>query len=249
MLRQSISIQRLYEKDARGGTRYKEILLSHFGVAPKDSRLQRPEYLGGGTVKVGVNQIAQTAPAASTGTNATELGDLGAWATAVGSPNGFTKTFEEHCVILGILSGRADLNYQQGVSKMHARRTRWDYYWPELSGLGEQAVLDQEIFASGDETDGNVFGYQERFAEYRYKPSEICGKFRSDGAGSLDVWHLAQDFGDNRPVLGNDFIIENPPVKRIIIVQNEPELLIDSHFDYRTIRPMPVYGVPGLTRL
>lgn len=244
-LRQSIAIQRLYERDARGGTRYKEVLLSHFGVTVPDSRLQRPEYLGGGTVPIGINQIAQTS---GYGQGEAEfMGDMAGWATAVGG-NGFNRSFLEHTIIIGFVSARADLNYQQGLERTHSRRTRWDYYWPELANLGEQAILNKEIYAQGTVDDIGVFGYQERFAEYRYKPSQITGKFRSDDPQSLDIWHLAQDFSA-LPELGDAFIQENPPVDRIVAVQTEPKLLFDAFFDYKCIRPMPLYGIPGLTRL
>ena len=246
-LRQSIAIQRLYEKDARGGTRYKEVLLSHFGVTVPDSRLQRPEYLGGGTVPIGVNQIAQQSGYGAAGSEAEFMGDMAGWATATGG-TGFHRSFVEHSLIIGVVSARADLNYQQGLERMHSRRTRWDYYWPELANLGEQAVLNREIFAQGTAADIVPFAYQERFAEYRYKPSLITSKFRSDDPQSLDIWHLAQDF-PSLPVLGATFIEEDPPVERILAVLSEPQLLFDAFFDYKSIRPMPVYGIPGLTRL
>lgn len=250
-LRQNISIQRLYEKDARGGTRYKEVILSHFGVSIPDSRLQRPEYLGGGTVPIGVNQVAQQSGFGKIGGPHEHLGALGAWASAVKSGNGFSKTFDEHSVIIGVISARADLNYQQGIERTHSRRTRWDFYWPELSNLGEQSVLSKEIFADGSATDETVFGYQTRFAEYRYKPSSISGIFRSSHASSIDIWHLAQEFNP-RPTLSASFIEENPPIGRILATPNtfgSAELLADMYFEYRSVRPMPQYGVPGLTRL
>lgn len=250
-LRVSISIQRLYEKDARGGTRYKEILLAHFGKTVNDARLQRPEYLGGGTVPVGVNQVVQQAGGgAAWGAigEQTNLGQLGAWATATSTGNGFIKTFDEHSVIIGVISARADLNYQQGLDRTHSRRSRWDFYWPELANIGEQAVLNKEIFAQGTAADELVFGYQERFAEYRYKPSQITSTFRSNHANSLDVYHLAQDFS-SLPALGATFIEENPPVDRIVVIDDEPELLCDLFFEYKSTRPMPQYGVPGLKRL
>jgi len=245
-LRQSIAVQRLYEKDARGGTRYKEVLLSHFGVTVPDGRLQRPEYLGGGTVPIGVNQIANSI--SQVGNFARPMGEMAGWGTAISTGNGFNRSFVEHSVVIGCVSARADLNYQQGLERIHTRRTRWDYYWPELANLGEQSVLNREIYAQGTADDIAVFGYQERFAEYRYKPSLITGKFRSDDPTSLDIWHLAQDFG-SLPELGDTFIQENPPVDRIVAVPSEPKLLLDSFFRYRCIRPLPMYGIPGLTRL
>ena len=254
-LRNSIAIQQLYEKDARGGTRYKEILLSHFGRTVKDSRLQRPEYLGGGTIPVGVNQVVQNSGFGATGEHE-KMGSLAAWATAVKTGNGFSKTFDEHSVIIGLISARADLNYQQGISRDHTRQTRWDFYWPNLANIGEQAVLNKEIYAQGESvtepdgtlTDNAVFGYQERFAEYRYKPSMVTGKFRSSHIQTLDIWHLAQDFA-SLPELGDTFIQENPPIDRILAVPSESALLLDCFFDYKSVRPMPQYGVPGLTRL
>jgi hypothetical protein len=161
---------------------------------------------------------------------------------------GFTKSFTEHGVILGFISARADLNYQQGINRMWTRSTRWDFYWPALSHIGEQAVLNKEIYAQGTAAptvDAAVFGYQERFAEYRYKPSVITGQFRSNYAQTLDTWHLAQKF-TSLPVLGDTFIQENPPVARVIAVPSEPQFLYDSFVKLRCARPMPVYSVPGL---
>ena len=249
-LRQNISIQRLYEKDARGGTRYKEVILSHFGVSIPDSRLQRPEYLGGGTVPIGVNQVVQTS-GFGTADEHYRMGSLAAWASAVKTGNGFSKTFDEHSVIIGVISARADLNYQQGVERTHSRRTRWDFYWPELANIGEQAVLSKEIYADGSATDETVFGYQTRFAEYRYKPSNITAIFRSSHPSSMDIWHLAQEFMP-RPTLSASFIEENPPVARMLATPGtygSADLLADMYFQYRSVRPMPQYGVPGLTRL
>ena len=241
-LRESFQIQRLYERDARGGTRYTEIIKSHFGVTSPDSRLQRPEYLGGGSSPVSISPIAQTA--ASEAAN-TPQGNLAAIATVTARGHSFTKSFTEHCVLIGLVCVRADLTYQQGLNRMFSRQTRFDYYWPAFSHLGEQEVLNGEIFATATATDAEVFGYQERYAEYRYKPSQITGLFRSEAAASLDLWHLAQDFA-NLPVLGPEFIEENPPIDRIIAVPSEPHFLFDSYFRLRCARPMPVYSVPGM---
>jgi hypothetical protein len=210
-LREAFQIQRLYERDARGGTRYTEIIKSHFGVTSPDARLQRPEYLGGGSTPVQIAPVAQTS--ATSGSNA--LGDLAAFGTATAHNHGFTKSFTEHCLILGFVSVRADLNYQQGLNRMFSRSTRFDFYWPALSHLGEQAVLNKEIYAQGSlaATDDDVFGYQERFAEYRYKPSLVTGEFRSNFATPLDAWHLAQDFSA-LPTLNTTFIQETPPMDR-----------------------------------
>jgi len=240
-LRQAFQLQKLYERDARGGTRYTEIIRAHFGVQSPDARLQRPEYLGGGSSPVTISPIAQTSSTDAT----TPQGNLAAMGVVHQHGSGFTKSFTEHCVILGLCSVRADLTYQQGLNRMFSRRTRWDYYWPALSHIGEQAVLNKEIYAQGTSVDNNVFGYQERYAEYRYKPSQITGKFRSTAADSLDVWHLSQEFGA-LPVLNDSFIQDNPPVDRVVATPDEPHFLLDTYFDLKCARPMPVYGVPGL---
>ena len=243
-IRQAFQLQKLMERDARGGTRYTEIVRSHFGVVSPDARLQRPEYLGGGSVQINVTPVPQTS---ETDTN-TPQGNLAAFVTGAGNHRGFVKSFTEHCVILGFANVRADLNYQQGLEKMWSRSTRFDFYWPSFAHLGEQAILNREIFAvgfSGPGTDGLTFGYQERYAEYRYKPSRITGQMRSSFAQSLDTWHLAQDFAA-LPVLDDTFIQDTPPIARVIAVPSEPEFLFDAWFDYKHVRPMPVYGVPGL---
>lgn len=242
-LRQAFQIQKLYERDARGGTRYIEIIRSHFGVTSPDARLQRPEYLGGGSTPVNVNPVPQTSSTDGT----SPQGNLAAYGTAAVNRHGFVKSFTEHCLIVGLVCVRADLNYQQGLPRMFSRSTRWDFYWPALAHIGEQAVLNQEIYAQGSlaATDTDVFGYQERFAEYRYKPSIITGQFRSNYATSLDTWHLAQDFS-SLPTLDDTFIVENPPVDRVIAVPSEPHMLFDGFFDLKCARPMPIYSVPGL---
>ena len=244
-LRQAFQIQKMLERDARGGTRYIEIVKAHFGVTSPDGRLQRPEYLGGGSTPIYVNPVAQTSETDPAGPDASPQGNLAAVGTAMVDGHGFVQSFTEHCIILGIASVRADLTYQQGLNRMWSRRTRFDFYWPALSHIGEQAVLNKEIFADGSAADDQVFGYQERYAEYRYKPSLITGKMRSSAAQSLDVWHLSQDF-ETLPVLGEEFIIEQPPVSRIVAVPSEPEFKMDIFFSFNCARPMPLYGVPGL---
>ena len=239
-LREAFQIQRLYERDARGGTRYTEILQSHFGVTSPDARLQRPEYLGGAKTEVQMQAIPQTSSTDST----SPQGNLSALGTAT-SRGGFSKSFVEHGVLLGLAVVYADLTYQQGMNRMWSRRDRWDYYWPALAHLGEQAVLNQEIYTQGTSADTQTFGYQERYAEYRYKPSQVTGKMRSNATGSLDVWHLSQDF-TSLPALNASFIEENPPIDRVVAVPSEPELIWDWYFDLKTTRPMPVYSVPGL---
>lgn len=246
-LRQSFQIQKLLERDARGGTRYTELLRAHFGVTSPDARLQRPEYLGGGSTPIIVNPIQQTSGTGVTG-GTTPLGTLGAMGTFMGSNNGFRQVFTEHGMIIGLISVRADLTYQQGLRRMWSRSTRYDFYWPEFAMLGEQAVLNKEIYVRGDANDNLVFGYQERWAEYRYLPSLITGRFRSTSAGTLDGWHLAQRF-TSLPTLNQTFIDDTPPVQRITAVGAASlgsEFLLDSFFQIRTVRPMPMYSVPGL---
>ena len=242
-LREAFQIQRLLERDARGGTRYIEIIKSHFGVTSPDARLQRPEYLGGGSSPVNISPVASTVP--TTVTQETPQGTLAAVGTASLNNHGFTKSFTEHCVIIGMVAVRADLTYQQGMNRMFSRRTRYDFYWPALAHLGEQEILNQEIYADGSAADAEVFGYQERYAEYRYKPSMITGAFRSNAAQSLDAWHLSEDFA-TRPVLNSTFIQDRPPIDRVIAVPSEPHFIFDAHFSMRCARPMPLYGVPGL---
>lgn len=240
-LRQAFQVQKLLERDARGGTRYTEILRSHFGVVSPDARLQRPEYLGGSSTRIIVNPVQQTSSTDST----TPQGNLAAYGVCSDTFHGFAKSFVEHGYIIGFVNVRADLTYQQGINKMWSRQTRFDFYWPALSHLGEQTVLNKEIYAQGTAVDNDVFGYQERWAEYRYFPSRITGKFRSNDPQPLDVWHLSQKFG-NLPVLNAEFIKDNPPVARVIAVPSEPQFLLDTYMQLKCARPMPVYSVPGL---
>lgn len=240
-LRQAFQLQKLYERDARGGTRYTEILRAHFGVISPDARLQRPEYLGGSSTRININPVQQTSATDTT----SPQGNLAAYGVLGDKVNGFMKSFVEHGYIIGLVNVRADLTYQQGLNRMWSRQTRFDYYWPALAHLGEQAVLNKEIYAQGTSKDNEVFGYQERWAEYRYFPSQITGKFRSTYAQSLDVWHLAQEFAE-LPKLNAEFIVDNPPVARVLAVQNEPQILLDCYFSLSCVRPMPIYSVPGL---
>jgi len=243
-LRQAFQIQKIFERDARGGTRYTELIKAHFGVTSPDARLQRPEYLGGSSAPINIKPVPQYSP---TGAYAeTPQGNLAAFGLSTFAGHGFSSSFTEHCLIIGLMSVRADLTYQQGLNRMWSRKTRFDFYWPALSHIGEQAVLQKEIFTSGvTAEDEKVFGYQERYAEYRYKPSQITGEFRSNYAQSLDSWHLSQEFA-NAPILDEDFIVENPPIDRVIAVPSEPHFLFDSYINMHCTRPMPVYGVPGL---
>lgn len=241
-LRTAFQMQKFYERLARGGSRYTEVLRSFFGVVSPDARLQRPEFLGSFTKMVNVNPIAQTSATDST----SPQGNLSAYGVTAAKFHGFTKSFVEHGYIIGFVCARADLTYQQGINKMWLRSTVYDFYWPTFAHLGEQAIELREIYAQGSEADSTVFGYQERYAEYRYKPSQITGKFRSSvTGGNLDVWHLSQFFS-NAPTLNEEFITENPPIERIIAVPSEPEFLLDIGFRYTTVRPMPMFGTPGL---
>ena len=241
-LRTAFQMQKFYERLARGGSRYTEVLRSFFGVVSPDARLQRPEFLGSFTKMVNVNPIAQTSATDST----SPQGNLSAYGVTAAKFHGFTKSFVEHGYILGFVCARADLTYQQGINKMWLRSTVYDFYWPTFAHLGEQAIELREIYAQGSTADTTVFGYQERYSEYRYKPSQITGKFRSSVVdGTLDKWHLSQFF-KTAPTLNEEFIVENPPIERIIAVPSEPEFLIDIGFRYTTVRPMPMFSTPGL---
>lgn len=239
--REAFQVQKWYERAARGGTRYTEILRSFFGVESPDARLQRPEYLGGSSNMIDVNVVPQTSPT----NDVTPQANLAAFATASNNRGGFTKSFVEHGWIIGLVNVRADLTYQQGINRMWSRSSKFDLYWPVFAHLGEQEVLNKEIYAQGNTEDEKVFGYQERYAEYRYFPSQITGKFRSTYAQTLDTWHLAQKF-DQLPVLNEEFIQDNPPIDRVIAVPSEPQFLLDAWFNLNCVRPMPLYGVPGL---
>ena len=240
-LREAFQIQGLLERDARGGTRYKEIIQGHFNVTSPDMRLDRPEYLGGGKSYINVQPISQTSSTDTT----TPQGNMAGFGTAQFTGHTFNKSFTEHCAVIGLVCVFADLTYQQGINRFFSKRTRYDYYWPALAHLGEQTILNKEIYAQGNATDDLSFGFQERYAEYRYKPSQITGKFRSNATGTLDSWHLAQNFG-SLPALNSSFIEENPPIDRVTAVNTEPDLILDMYFKYKTARPMPTYSVPAL---
>lgn len=246
-IRQAFQVQRLLERDARGGTRYTEIVRSHFGVVSPDARLQRPEYLGGGSTPININPIAQTSATGLTG-GSTPVGTLAAMGTALAQGHGFSQSFTEHGMIIGLVSVRADLTYQQGLRRMWSRSTRYDFYFPAFAMLGEQSILNKEIYCDGSANDASVFGYQERWAEYRYNPSQITGLFRSTSAGTIDPWHLAQKF-TALPTLNSTFIQDTPPLSRVLAVgasANGQQFLFDSFFDVKAARPMPLYSVPGM---
>lgn len=249
-IRTSFQIQKLLERDARGGTRYTEILKAHFGVTSPDARLQRPEYLGGGYSPLNISPVAQTSgtAASETGYTDTPLGNLAATGTLVARGHGFRQSFTEHGVIIGLACVTADLTYQQGIRRMWFRRTRYDHYFPAFAHLGEQAIQNREIYVQGDAQDLATFGYQERWAEYRYTPSMITGLFRSTTQGTLDAWHLAQRF-TALPTLNAQFIIADVPLDRILAVGEEAlgkQILFDAVFTNKATRALPAYSVPGL---
>ena len=246
-LRQAFQIQKLLERDARGGTRYTEIIKAHFGVTSPDFRLQRPEYLGGGHSMINISPIAQTSGTGITG-GSTPMGNLSAMGSFLSPNHGFSASFTEHGVIVGLACVRADLNYQQGLHKMWSRLTRYDFYMPVFAALGEQAVLNKEIYCDGSANDSSVFGYQERWGEYRFGKSSITGLMKSSSAGTIDAWHLAQKF-TGLPTLNTTFIQDTPPLSRVLAVgasANGQQLLFDAVFRVVSARPMPMYSVPGM---
>lgn len=237
-LRTAFQIQRLLERDARGGTRYIEMVLAHFGVQNPDFRLFRPEYLGKASGMLNINPVAATVT-----TDDAPQANLAATGTGL-AKGGFTHSFTEHGIVMGIMSMRADVTYQQGIERYWSRKTRYDFYLPVLAHLGEQAVLNKEVYFSDAPADDEVFGYQERWGEMRFKPGRVCGEFRSNHPTSLDTWHLAQDF-EALPALNQQFVGELPPMERILAVPSEPDYLVDAWFNVKHTRPMPVYSVPG----
>ena len=244
-IRQAFQIQRLLERDARGGTRYTEAILARFGVQNPDFRLQRSEYLGGSSSRININPVGQTSGTSASGTT-TPLGTLAAIGTMLAEGHGFSQSFTEHGIVLGFVCVDADLTYQQGLRRMWSRSTRYDFYEPVFCMLGEQTILNKEIYCKGDANDALVFGYQERWAEYRYDPSEITGYFRSTNATPLDAWHLAQKF-TSLPVLDTTFIQSTPPVDRVIAVTSVgKQFIFDSFFRINAARPLPMYSVPGM---
>ena len=242
-LRLAFATQKFLEKQARSGSRYIEVIKGHFNVTSPDGRLQRPEYIGGGSSPVNISPVAQTSSTDTT----TPQGNLSAIGTTVLSGHSFTKSFTEHSILMGLVSVRTDLTYQQGLNRMFSRETIYDYYWPTLSTIGEQAVLNKEIYADGSTADEGVFGYQERYAEYRYKPSSVTGRFRSNATTSLESWHYAQEYSA-LPVLGQSWIQQGKTnVQRTLAVASEPQFIFDSLFKLRCTRPMPVNSIPGGT--
>lgn len=242
-LRLAFQIQKLYEKDARGGSRYIELLKSHFGVTSPDARLQRPEYLGGNRLPISINQVVQQSETAKT-----PQGNVAGYSVTTDTHSDFTKSFVEHGFIIGLAVVRYDHTYQQGLQRFWSRKDRFDYYWPVLANIGEQPILNKEIYAQGNNTDNEVFGYQEAWADYRYKPSIVTGEMRSNYQTSLDSWHLADDY-QSLPYLSSSWIAEDKSnVDRVLAVQSSVsnQLFGDFYFQCKTTRAMPLYSIPGL---
>ncbi len=248
-LRQSMAIQALLELDARAGTRYNEIVYSVFGVDMIDITY-KPEFLGGSSAPIGVQQVPQTS---NDGTNGS-VGQLAGYGTAMLEGGGFTKSFTEHGVVIGVISARADLTYQQGLDRLMKRSTRYDYLYPILQNIGDQSVLTDELYTQDPATDtgstgtpdnDRVFCYQERYAELKYKPSRITGLFRSNASQSLEAWHLSEEFS-SLPTFNQTFIEQNTPVDRAIVTQTEPHLILDCYFNLQCARPMHMYSIPGM---
>lgn len=243
-LREAFAMQQFLERLAVGGNRYTEIVYSMFGVKSPDARLQRPEFLGHGQARININPVEQTAQSS----DSSPQGNLAAYAVFRNEHHAFSYSATEHMIILGLLSIRADLTYQQPLWKQWSYKSREELYWPQFSHLGEQAVYTREIDCRGTESDSTVFGYQERYGECRYYPSLITGLFKSNTDSGLDRWHLSQDF-EKAPVLNSDFMVDDPPVSRIVAVPSEPHFYIDIYMDLQCIRPMPIYSAPGLVRM
>ena len=245
-LRLAFQLQKLYERDARGGTRYIEIIKSHFGVTSPDARLQRPEYLGGERIPINIDQVIQTS---GTMEGTTPQGNTGAYSLTGNQGSYFKHSFVEHGYVLGLACVRTEHTYQQGLEKIWNRKNRFDFYWPALANIGEQAILNKEIYLQASKaTNEQAFGYQEAWAEYRYKPSRVSSAFRSNVTGSLDAWHYA-DYYDALPKLSAEWVQETyKNVDRTLAVQStlEDQYIADFWFKCKCTRPMPIYSIPGL---
>lgn len=242
-LRVAFQIQKLFEKDALGGTRYIEVIKSHFGVTSPDSRMQRPEYLGGNRIPINIHQVLSTAE-----TTSTELGATGAYSLTVDAHSDFVHSFTEHGFVIGLMVARYDHSYQQGLERMWTRKDRYDYYWPVLANIGNMAIRNDQIYAQGTSTDSEVFGYSEAWAEYRYKPSYVTGEMRSNVQTSLDAWHLADEY-NQLPILSDTWIREDKDnVDRALMVNSSVsnQIFADIYIDNKTTRPMPFFSIPGL---
>lgn len=244
-LRLAFQIQKLYERDARGGTRYIEILKSHFGVTSPDARLQRPEYLGGNRIPININQVVQSS---STDASGTPQGNTAAYSLTSDNHSDFTKSFVEHGFLIGVMVARYRHTYQQGLERFWSRKDRFDYYFPVFANIGEQAIKNREIYAQGTEKDDEVFGYQEAWADYRYRPNRVTGEMRSSAPQSLDVWHLGDDY-ESLPSLSDSWIREDSKtVNRVLAVSDNvsAQLFCDIYVRNLCTRPMPLYSIPGL---
>lgn len=244
-LRQAFAVQQFMEADARGGTRYREIIRNHFGVDIDDKTVQIPEYLGGQRYMINVSQVVQTSATDTT----SPQGNAAAISVTPFTENSFTKSFQEHGYVIGVCCIRNDNTYQQGLERMWSRTEKYDFYWPEFAHLGEQAILNKEIYMQGTEDDEKAFGYQEAYAEYRYKPNRVAGLFRSNAKQSLDSWHYA-DYYNKLPTLSQDWLASDKTnINRTLAVQNQPQFIVDMLITNESVRPMPIYGTPGLTKL
>lgn len=244
-LRLAFQIQKFYERQARGGSRYTEVVRSFFGVTSPDARLQRPEYLGGNRVPINVNQIVQQSGTESSGT---PQGTVVGQSLTTDKHSDFTKSFTEHGLIIGVMVARYDHTYQQGLNRLWSRKDKFDFYWPVFANIGEQAIKNKEIFAQGTDKDNEVFGYQEAWAEYRYKPNMVTGEMRSAYAQSLDIWHLADDYS-TLPSLSDSWIREDKAnIDRVLAVTSavSNQFFADIYVKNYCTRPMPMYSVPGL---
>lgn len=244
-LRQAFAVQQFMEADARGGTRYREIVRNHFGVDIDDKTVQIPEYLGGQRYMINVNQVVQTSATDTT----SPQGNAAAISVTPFMENSFTKSFQEHGYVIGVCCIRNDNTYQQGIEKLWSRTEKFDFYWPEFAHLGEQAILNKEIYVQGNESDEKAFGYQEAYSEYRMTPNRVCGAFRSNAAQTLDSWHYADNY-EKLPTLSQEWLATDKTViDRTIAVQNQPQFIMDVLVENDAVRPMPIYGTPGLTKL
>lgn len=245
-LRQAATLQQLYERDARGGTRYTEILRNHFGVQPADARLNRPELIGMGTQVIAISTVEQT----SESSQSSPLGYQAAYGISVNRHKGWTKSFPEHGYVFGLLRVRADQTYQYGADRHWCRQTKEEYFWPTLAHMGEQVIQKGELWTDGSDEDRNPWGFQERYAEYRYKQSSLAGQLNERSVLDLDEWHLAEEHA-TRPELNQTFLEENPPLDRVLAIKSdtEPPFTADIWIDLKCIRPIPVYGTPGISRL
>ena len=242
-LRQAFAVQRMYELDARGGTRYIEILATHFGVNSPDGRQQRPEYLGGKRVPINITQVLQTSSTDAT----TPQGNTAAMSLTIDTHDDFTKSFTEHGIILGLAIVRTEHTYQQGISRILSRKSRTDFYWPALANIGETYIKNKEIFAQGTTDDEEAFGYQEAWAEYRYGINRIAGELNSDYTTPLDAWHYGDDY-DTLPTLSDAWIRETDKnVSRTLAIEDQSQFIADFYFDQTWTRPMPIYSIPSLT--